>query len=187
MGNFGPLLPYGNAWRKQRRFLEEGLRKDSMPSYHRVQTDKVHLFLDQLLQSPADFKNHCKMYSTLLLIFYPPCLLTCSISRLGTSATMAMIFGYDLFPGHKDRYVELAEFAADAILELLLPGRTLLPIFPFLKYIPPWVPGAVTQRLCAQVAESSVQYKNQPFDFVKRHLVRRLHLSWCSQLAELTT
>jgi hypothetical protein len=83
-----------------------------------------------------------------------------------------MIFGYDLVPGHKDEYVELAEFAIDTVAELLLPGRSLVPIFPFLKHIPPWFPGAATQRLCAQVAESAVQYKNQPFDFVKRHLVR---------------
>jgi hypothetical protein len=89
---------------------------------------------------------------------------------------MAMIFGYDLVPGHKDQYVELAEFAIGTVAELLLPGRSLIPICPFLKHVPPWVPGADTRKLCAQVAEAAIQYKNQPFDFVKRHLVRYLLL-----------
>jgi hypothetical protein len=70
MGHIGPFLQYGNVWKKQRRLLEEGLRKNSMPSYHPVQTEKVHLFLDQLLSSPGDFKNHCKMSSALLLSFF---------------------------------------------------------------------------------------------------------------------
>jgi hypothetical protein len=60
MDSIGPFLPYNNAWKKQRRFLEEGLKKDSMSLYRDVQAEKVQLFLDQLLRNPDQFKGHCK-------------------------------------------------------------------------------------------------------------------------------
>ena len=53
-------LPYGNTWRKHRRLLDEGLKKDLMLSYHAIYTEKVHLLLDQLLHDPAEFREHCK-------------------------------------------------------------------------------------------------------------------------------
>ncbi|KIL67637.1 hypothetical protein M378DRAFT_43285, partial [Amanita muscaria Koide BX008] len=51
-------LPYGDAWRKQRRLLERGLKKDAMPLYRHVQAEKVHLLLEQLLDDPVNFSEH---------------------------------------------------------------------------------------------------------------------------------
>ncbi|KAM6498917.1 Cytochrome P450 [Amanita muscaria] len=146
MENFTPFLLYGDALRKQRRILDEGMKKDMIPSYHHIQGEKVHLFLDQLLRDPTEIKEHC------------------------ISITMGMAFGYDLVPGHKDQYVELADFVIDTTQGLILPGRTLIPVFPFLKHIPTWFPGAFTQRLCARVKKASVEYRNRPFEFVKTNM-----------------
>ncbi|KIL71214.1 hypothetical protein M378DRAFT_206041 [Amanita muscaria Koide BX008] len=154
MENFTPFLPYGDALRKHRRLLDEGMKKDMIPSYHQIQEEKVHLFLGQLLSYPAEFNEHCKL--------------------LGTSITMAVGFGYDVVSGHmhKDRYVELADFAVDTAQELISPGRTLIAVFPFLTHIPTWFPGAFTQRLCARVKKAAVEYRNQPFEFVKTNMVQ---------------
>jgi hypothetical protein len=61
MENFAPFLPYGDTLRKQRRILDEGMKKDMIPSYHQIQGEKVHLLLDQLLRDPTGFKEHCKV------------------------------------------------------------------------------------------------------------------------------
>ena len=61
MENFTPFLPYGDALQKQRRILDEGIKKDMIASYHQIQAEKVHLFLDQLLRDPNGFKEYCKM------------------------------------------------------------------------------------------------------------------------------
>ncbi|KIL71227.1 hypothetical protein M378DRAFT_154728 [Amanita muscaria Koide BX008] len=87
---------------------------------------------------------------------------------------MAVGFGYDVVPGQKDRYVELANFAIDKAQELISPGRTLIAVFPFLKHIPTWFPGAFTQRLCARVKKAAVEYRNQPFEFVKTNMAAGL-------------
>ena len=55
-------LPYGDAWRKQRRLLERGLKKDAMPLYSHVQAEKVHLLLEQLLDDSANFAEHFTTY-----------------------------------------------------------------------------------------------------------------------------
>ena len=56
------LLAYGKDWRKHRQLYQEGLRKSVMPSYARLQTEKVNLMLEQLLLSPQKFREHFKWY-----------------------------------------------------------------------------------------------------------------------------
>lgn len=144
------LLPYGPTLKSHRRLMEEALKKDVLPSYHHIFTGKVHLFLDQLLHKPDLFREH--------------------IDQLGASAIMAIAFGYDVIPGVKDDFVEPAEFAINKAAELAIPGRTLLVPFEFLCYIPPWIPGASTQRLCADVKEAIRLTREGPYQYVKRKM-----------------
>ncbi|KAF8737059.1 hypothetical protein AX14_013511 [Amanita brunnescens Koide BX004] len=146
-----PMLGYGNEWRKHRRFFQEGLNKNVMPSYAQIQTEKVHAMLDQLLRSPTKFREHCKW--------------------LGTAVVMATTFGYDFPPGQqRDRFVDLAEEISSGIAKLFLPGSTLINVLPFLRHIPPWLPGATTQKFAAGIRKSLNAYKNEPFEYVEREL-----------------
>lgn len=85
---------------------------------------------------------------------------------------MAVAFGYDVIPGQKDPLVDVAESVVQRLTELALPGRTLISAIPFLRHIPPWFPGASTQRLGAQAREAFLQHKNEPYNYVKRKMVR---------------
>ena len=60
------LLAYGKDWRKHRQLYTEGLRKSIMPSYAQLQTEKVNLLLEQLLDSPTKFREHFKWYAIAL-------------------------------------------------------------------------------------------------------------------------
>ena len=60
--NLSSLLAYGKDWRKHRQLYQEGLRKSIMPSYAPLQTEKVNLMLELLLQSPEAFREHFKWY-----------------------------------------------------------------------------------------------------------------------------
>ncbi|KAF8630988.1 hypothetical protein AX15_002696 [Amanita polypyramis BW_CC] len=84
---------------------------------------------------------------------------------------MGMTFGYELAPGQEnDRFVELPEEATRLITKLILPGSTLVNVLPFLGYIPPWVPGASSQREAAEVKQILNVYRNEPFDYVLKNL-----------------
>ncbi|KAM6490022.1 Cytochrome P450 [Amanita muscaria] len=145
------LLPYGSALRKHRKFLEENLRKDVVHRYRQLVTEKVHIFMEQLLQDPVGFDEHC--------------------NTLSTSVSLATTFGYDVIAGKKtDPFVEAGQYAIASTSEIILPGRTLIVVFPFLRHIPPWFPGVATQRFCAQIRDAYVRYRIGSFEYVKRNM-----------------
>ncbi|KAF8703005.1 hypothetical protein AX14_014287 [Amanita brunnescens Koide BX004] len=145
------LLAYGKDWRKHRQLYQEGLRKSVMPSYARLQTEKVNLMLEQLLLSPQKFREHFKWVSA--------------------ATVMAMTFGYEYPPGRKnDRFATLAEDIAGGVTSLFLPESTIINIFSFLRHIPPWVPGATTQKYAAEIRESLKGFKNEPFEWLKKEV-----------------
>lgn len=144
------FLHYGPTLKKHRRLMDEALNKDVLPSYHHIFIEKVHILLDQFLRQPDLFREH--------------------IGEVGASITMSIAYGYDVAPGVKDRFVEPAEFAINTGLDLAIPGRTLLSVFGFLCYIPPWIPGASTQRLCADVREAAMLTREAPYQYVKQKM-----------------
>ncbi|KAM6496682.1 Cytochrome P450 [Amanita muscaria] len=145
--NITALLPYGNTLRKHRRIMDEDFKKQAVTSYHSIHARKVEQLLYQLLQEPAGFNEHIKM--------------------LGTSITMAVTCGYDLIPNQRDKYVEMVEFTVNVVKEMTMLGSTLVTVFEFLGYIPPWVPGATTQRICADAKDAITRYKDGLFRRVK--------------------
>ncbi|KIL63874.1 hypothetical protein M378DRAFT_127185, partial [Amanita muscaria Koide BX008] len=53
------LLPYEDRWRNHRRVFQEAFGKDRVHSYHHIITEKVHIFLGELLKYPSRFSDHC--------------------------------------------------------------------------------------------------------------------------------
>ena len=95
-----------------------------------------------------------------------------SVHRLSAATVMAMTFGYEYPPGRKeDRFVKLAEDTAAGVTSLFLPESTIINIFSFLRHIPPWVPGATTQKAAANIRETFKGFKNEPFEYLKREVV----------------
>ena len=85
---------------------------------------------------------------------------------------MSIAFGYDVAVGDMDdRYVALAEQVIADMVKTLQPGATLVDVIPILRFIPPWVPGASTQRLAAKAKKKWIAYKTEPFENVKSNLV----------------
>ncbi|KAF8625969.1 hypothetical protein AX17_006694 [Amanita inopinata Kibby_2008] len=146
------MLPYGDNWRKHRRLFQQVLKKSVARTYEHVHLEKAHQMLLQLLHSPDRFKEHCQ--------------------TLTSTIALATTYGYNVTPGQakEDPIVYLAEQAASAVAELTLPGRTMINIFPILRHIPPWFPGASTQKLAAKVKEMATAYKTMPFEFTKNNL-----------------
>ncbi|KAF8628644.1 hypothetical protein AX15_003776 [Amanita polypyramis BW_CC] len=149
--NLTAMMDYGNDWRKHRKLYKEGLRKDLMPLYMHIQTEKVYLLLQLLLNDSEDFMEHCKW--------------------LSTANIMSIIYNYDVIPGQEaERFVSVAEESVKNFVKLFQPTSTFINLLPFLMHIPPWVPGASTQRLAAQVRRDFGAYKNEPFEYVERNL-----------------
>ena len=162
-------MPYCDEFRRHRTIYHECFRKELLPVYHDIYTDKVYFMIDRLHSDPEGFRSHCKWhvlrYTLRLLDAY-------SICRLGIAITMSMTFGYDVAVGDmSDQYVALAEQVITDVTRTLQPGGTLIDVIPILRFIPPWIPGASTQKLAAKAKEAWITYKTEPFEDVKSNLV----------------
>lgn len=83
---------------------------------------------------------------------------------------MAMMYGYDIKSPH-DPVIENAEAATALGGRLMAPGGSLINIFPLLRYIPLWFPGAVSRNEAEEVRRLTNEVVRIPTEFVKKSLV----------------
>ena len=64
---------------------------------------------------------------------------------------------------YNDPYIKIAEEAVATNAELLIPGAFLVDIFPILKYVPEWFPGAKFQSTAAITRKHAARIRNTTF------------------------
>ncbi|PFH48550.1 hypothetical protein AMATHDRAFT_81734 [Amanita thiersii Skay4041] len=144
------VIQYGEMWRQQRRILQHHFKAGAISQYQSVQLEKVHGLLYNLLNTPENFYSHCK--------------------KAVAAISLAVTYGHEMGTDENDYLYRVAELTAKAAEELSMPGRTLINLLPFLKYIPSWFPGATIQREAADVRKVADVYKNRPYDSLKKDL-----------------
>lgn len=76
-----------------------------------------------------------------------------------------------------DIYVKMSEEGVAGAVEGMVPGKFLVEFLPFLRHIPPWFPGAMSQRIWAKWMAAGERLKNAPFEHTKAKLVRLSSIS----------
>ena len=71
-----------------------------------------------------------------------------------------------------DPYISVAEEVLNGLAEAALPGAFLVDLFPFLRYVPSWFPGAGFQKKAARWREGINTMAERPFRHVEEQLVR---------------
>ena len=71
-----------------------------------------------------------------------------------------------------ESFIHAAESLVDSFGDSMAPGRYLVNIFPILRYIPPWVPGAGFQKIFRRAAELGRKAVVFPYREAKIGLVR---------------
>ena len=71
-----------------------------------------------------------------------------------------------------DPYILIAEEVLNGVSEAGIPGAFLVDLFPVLKYVPGWFPGADFQKKAASWRESINTMAEKPFRHVQEELVR---------------
>ena len=70
-----------------------------------------------------------------------------------------------------DPYISIAEEVVSAVAEVGIPGAFLVDLFPILKYVPSWFPGAGFQKKAAHWRELNHIMADKPFCHVQEQLV----------------
>ena len=83
---------------------------------------------------------------------------------------MKIAYGIDVKESN-DLYISIAEEALNGISEVGVVGAFWVDIFPLLKYVPSWVPGAGFQKKAARWKAALMTMAEKPFQHVKEQLV----------------
>ena len=71
-----------------------------------------------------------------------------------------------------DPYISIAEEVLSGVAEAGIPGSFLVDLFPVLKYVPSWFPGAGFQRKAARWREVINIMAERPFRHTQEQLVK---------------
>lgn len=95
--------------------------------------------------------------------------LTCVFSAFG-STILRVVYGIEA-DSPEDQYILLEEEAQVINDKAFSPGRYLVEVLPFLRYIPSWVPGARFKRDAARWKVTLQETRNKPFDAALEQMV----------------
>ncbi|PIL29427.1 cytochrome P450 [Ganoderma sinense ZZ0214-1] len=143
------FLPYGPRWRRQRRTFWQHFHQDAVKEYRPTHRAVTSIFLEMLLENPSRLVQ---------------------LIRFNFASTILKVV-YDInVKDENDVYVEISEEAVVGVTEGLVPGKFLVEFLPFLRYIPPWFPGASSRRLWAKWRAAADRLQNVPFEHAKAKL-----------------
>ena len=89
---------------------------------------------------------------------------------LFAASVMKISYGIDVKESD-DPYLAIAEDALDGVNQAAIPGAFWVDLFPILKYVPSWFPGAGFQKKAAYWRELNAAVIEKPFRYVEEQLV----------------
>ena len=93
------------------------------------------------------------------------------ISSTFAATIMKIVYGIAVQESD-DPYISMAEEALSGLAEAGIPGAFWVNVFPILKYIPSWFPGAGFQKKAARWRECINTMAENPFRHVQEQLVQ---------------
>ncbi|KAF9033032.1 cytochrome P450 [Hymenopellis radicata] len=143
------FLPYGERLRTTRRLIHSFLRADVANRHWPLQEQGVLKLLRRLKESPEKFESH--------------------IHSSFVATVMKQVYGYDA-QSSDDPYIALAQKLSRITTEAHEPGRWLVDSFPWLRYVPSWMPFAHFKTWAAKARADSIRFTRAPFDLAQSTL-----------------
>ncbi|GJE96516.1 cytochrome P450 [Phanerochaete sordida] len=139
------LYPYGDKWRRHRRLFNQHFRASAVPRFHAQQRRAVHGLLQSLLEAPQEFDEH--------------------IHYMAGATVIDVIYGVEAKPG--DWKLDLADRGMRAASEVINAGVFLVDLYPPLKHLPSWMPGAGFKRQAAKWKVAVDEMFDVPYEAFK--------------------
>ncbi|KIJ46265.1 hypothetical protein M422DRAFT_165543 [Sphaerobolus stellatus SS14] len=141
-----PVQRYGEWWRRHRRAMHEEFHVGVVDAFRPSQLKHTRELLRRVLSTPEDYAEHLR--------------------HAAGAVIMEVTYGIHV-KEEDDPYLMAAEVSLKAFGEAGVPGTFLVDIFPWMKYIPHWVPGAVFKQKGREWAKSISDMKELPFQTTK--------------------
>lgn len=164
-------MPYGIDWRRRRRLFQRFFPTSRADAYQPQQRTQVRHLLAQLCDSRQDFMQTLRQY--VIYRHTPASLNRWTVSSFTGGIVLAL--GYGIQVKHMDDpYIKLAQRAIGLLNDASGPGKYLVDVIPWLKYIPDWFPGAKFKRDAKEWRKVTEEFKESPFQATKQDMVRIL-------------
>ncbi|KAH9990779.1 cytochrome P450 [Russula vinacea] len=149
--NFTPsivLAPYGEHWKSMRRITQQSLNRSSSLAFLPSQLLDARLLLQELLVHPNNYIGAIRY-------------------ALGKNI-IENTYGIRITSPIQRQYVKLSRETHEVIQNAVVPGSFFVDVFPALRFIPEWFPGAGFKRL-ARVAKARGEHMvDGAFDAAKK-------------------
>ncbi|TFY68081.1 hypothetical protein EVJ58_g1234 [Rhodofomes roseus] len=161
---FTVLAPYGFILKESRKLITGTINARNAPQLQRVIEGKVLHLLPRLLASPNEFRPHLRW--------------------LVASIVLQITHGRDISDS-SDPLVQLAELVNEQFSATATPGKFLVDLFPFLRHVPEWFPGAGFKAFAREARDTIDRILDEPYQEVKEQmLLGKAIPSFTSQIIE---
>ncbi|KAF2260004.1 O-methylsterigmatocystin oxidoreductase [Lojkania enalia] len=160
------MSPYTETWKIHRKNITKiATTNVSVSVFDRIQEVEAAHFLLNVLESPDDLFDH--------------------IRKEAGSVILKITYGYTTEARGRDPFVDLASKTMAQFAEATVPGKFMVDILPFLRYLPNWCPGTGFKETARRMAIQLKQCTDQPYQFVKHQMREKKHkTSFLSQAIE---
>ncbi|KAI0357867.1 cytochrome P450 [Trametes cingulata] len=138
-----PVIPYGPWWRRNRRTFHEFFNPGVVPQYQPIHLQAARSFVLRLLNDPENYRDHVRY-------------------AFG-STIMRISYGIDV-DKESTPYLAIAEEAVAIFSDAFVPGKYLVEVFPILRFVPSWFPGAEFKRKCMAWTRVVNRLRNAPWE-----------------------
>ncbi|KIJ10316.1 hypothetical protein PAXINDRAFT_172185 [Paxillus involutus ATCC 200175] len=132
-----------------RRLLHSGLNSRAVGNYHEILDDERDILIRNLKSKPDDFMAHLR--------------------RAAGGIILKVAYGWTVVD-NDDYFVSLMEQSFATSVEIMKPGRWLVDVFPLLRFVPSWFPGAGFKRQAAVWREQLSEVDRKPYAWAKAQL-----------------
>ncbi|TFK48739.1 cytochrome P450 [Heliocybe sulcata] len=159
------LKRFGEEFRAQRRLLHLFMGTQScMEEVVPIEEYETKSFLRRVLTDPEDFAE--------------------AIRSTAGAVILRLTYGYQP-KEHGDSLVDLIDRTMEQFSTLTSPNAFLVDVFPVLKYVPAWFPGARFKRIAPEWAKCSNDIQEVPLGYVKDQMAKgTAPLSFTSRFLE---
>jgi len=138
-------MRYGPRWKEHRRVFHSHFNH-SVAEHQEIQLEISKELLTLLLKSPEKYAEHMRHYAAHII--------------------MKRVYGHTVVDNN-DPYVRLVDEASRSTSEAAVPGAFLVDLFPSLKCVPEWMPGAGFKKKAKEWRKLSQAMINVPYLMVK--------------------
>ncbi|CAL1709588.1 unnamed protein product [Somion occarium] len=143
------FLPFGEKFQLQRKLIQTPLTRPGAAMFRGQQVIQARIMMSKLLKNPKHFEHIAMRYATAIII--------------------EMAYGHRVV-SDDDVYVEIAEGINKTITDAGTPGMTPVDVFPILRHVPAWFPGAWFAKVARDAVPVVTKFRNFPFQEVQRQM-----------------